>query len=219
MRLFAALALLATAITAADKKLAPVKAGDDAVDLTAAVASGKDASAELLGVDPGMELIVVQLTFTPRDDKKIKVSRDDFTLISRRDGQRSQAMHPSQIAGPATLVVSSRGPGAQGGVINQRRGPVWGGIPGTGGRPQRVGGETESSTPVDPGETKAAVVDGKDKENPLLTALRHKELPTGERAEPTTGLLYFIFDGKHKTKDLELMYKGPGGTLMLDFEK
>lgn len=212
--------LLLLAAHAADKRVGPVKAGDDAVELTGSVALGKEAATKALGMDPGVDMIVVDIRVRPKTEGKLAVSRDDFTLISRRDGQRSQALHPSQIAGSASLTVVSRGPGAQGGVINQGegRGPIWGGIPGTGTRPRRIGGDGEASTPVDPGETKATINKEKE-ENPLLARLKEKELRQGPTADPVTGLLYFIFDGKHKMKDLELMYKGPGGTLMLDFEK
>jgi hypothetical protein len=218
VRFIAALMVFVSAAAAADKKVAPAKAGNDSVDLTATVASGKDAAGKILGLDPGMDLIVVQITVVPKDDAKVKISRDDFTLISRRDGQRSQAMHPSQIAGSSTLVVASRGPGAAGGMVNQTRGPIWGGMPGTGDRPRRLGGDTDVAS-VEAGETKSAVVDGKDKSNPLLAALREKEIPLEERSEPATGLLYFIFEGRHKPKDLELLYKRSGETLILDFEK
>ena len=37
--------------------------------------------------------------------------------------------------------------------------------------------------------------------------------------QPVSGLLYFTLDGKHKLKDLELMYKSPEGVLTLDFQK
>ena len=220
MRLLATITLvLLPAAVAADKKVGPAKAGDDAIELVGTVASGKEAAAKLLGVDPDMELIVVDLRLVPKNDGKVKVSRDDFTLISRRDGQRSQALHPAQIAGSSSLMVSSRGPGSSGGMVSQNRGPIWGGVPGTGDRPRRLGGDEEASGPVDPGETRSAITTDKNQENPLLTALRQKELSIAEHSEPASGLLYFIFDGKHKVKDLELMYKGPGGTLMLDFEK
>lgn len=211
--------LLLPAAFAADKKQGPVKTGDDAVELTGSIASGKDAAAKLLGMDPGMDLIVVDLTLVPKNDGKIKIDRDNFVLISRRDGQRSQALHPSQIAGSGGLVVSSRGPGGASGMVNQSRGPIWGGVPGTGGRPRRVGGDGEASVPIDPGGTTATAAKDNSGESPLLTTLREKELPIAEQSEATAGLLYFIFDGKHKVKDLELMYKGPGGTLTLDFEK
>jgi hypothetical protein len=173
---------------------------------------------KVLGVDPGVDLIAVDMKLMPKVEGKLAVTRDDFILISRKDGQRSQAMHPSQIAGSGVMIVSSRAPGAVGGIGQQRQGPIWGGMPGTGGRPRRLGGDQDVGQ-VDPGETRASITDTKEKDNPVLLALKQKELPEAEIAEPATGLLYFLFEGKHKLKDLELMYKGPGGNLMLDFEK
>ena len=46
----------------------------------------------LLGSDPGIDLIVIDLKVSPRGDHKINVNYDDFTLITRKDGQRSQAL-------------------------------------------------------------------------------------------------------------------------------
>ena len=208
---------LALAAYAADKKIEPAKAGNDNIELSGLAFIGRAEATKALGIDPGVDLIVVDMKLMPKDDTKVAVSRDDFTLISRKDGQRSQGMHPSQIAGSGVMVVSSRAPGASGGIA-QQRGPIWGGMPGTGGRPTRLGGDRDVSG-VDPGETKASITDTKEKDNPVLAALKQKELPQAETAEPATGLLYFLFEGKHKLKDLELMYKGPGGNLMLDFAK
>ena len=209
---------LALTLCAADKKIEPVKAGNDNIDLSGLAFIGRADVTKVLGVDPGVDLIVVDMKLMPKNDGKLAVSRDDFTLISRKDGQRSQAMHPSQIAGSGVMVVSSRGPGASGGIAQPRQGPIWGGMPGTGDRPRRLGGDRDVSQ-VDPGETKASITDTKEKDSPVLAALRQKELAQSEIAEPASGLLYFLFEGKHKLKDLELMYKGPGGNLMLDFEK
>ena len=51
-----------------------------------------------------------------------------------------------------------------------QRGPIWGGAPGTGTRPQRVGGDGESAVSgTGATETQAAIDEGeKDKDNPLL---------------------------------------------------
>ena len=105
-------------------------------------------------------------------------------------------------------------------MVNGSRGPIWGGMPGTGTRPQRIGGDDEVATAGGVTETKTAINDGgKEKDNPLLGILKEKILPQGETNEPVTGLLYFYLEGKHKLKDLELMYKSPAGRLMLDFQK
>jgi hypothetical protein len=69
-------------------------------------------------------------------------------------------------------------------------------------------------------ETQAVINEGsQEKENPFLAVLKEKSLQQRETSEPITGLLYFYFEGKHKLKDLELMYKSPAGRMMLDFQK
>ena len=209
---------LALTVAAADKKIEPAKAGNDNLELTGLAAVGRAEVTKILGVDPGVEMIAIDVRLMPKSETKLPISRDDFTLISRKDGQRSQGMHPSQIAGSGVMVVSSRGPGATGGVAQQQRGPIWGGMPGTGGRPRRLGGDNDVSGVV-AGETKASISDTKEKDNTVLAALKTKELAQSEVTEQTSGLIYFLFEGKHKLKDLELIYKGPGGNLMLDFEK
>ena len=63
-------------------------------------------------------------------------------------------------------------------------------------------------------------MDTKAKEdNPLLEVLKAKILPEKKTQETVKGQLYFLLDGKHKLKDLELMYKNTGGRLILDFLK
>ena len=81
-----------------------------------------------------------------------------------------------------------------------------------------MGGDNDVST-VSEAETRAETGDTKDKDSALLAALKKKELPQSEITEETSGLLYFVFEGKHKLKDFELLYKNRGGTLTLDFEK
>jgi hypothetical protein len=219
MRLNVGISLfLALSVSAADKKPGPAKAGNDNIELSAVAFIGQAEATKALGIDPGVDLIVVDLRLIPKDETKLTISRDDFTLLSRKDGQRSQAMHPSQIAGSGVMVVSSTGHGASGGVMPRNRGPIWGGMPGTGGRPTRLGGDNDVSG-VTPAEASATITNDEQKENPVLSMLKQKELAQTEISEPSSGLLYFLFEGKHKLKDLELMYKGPGGNLMLDFQK
>lgn len=215
----AALLLTAMAAAGADKKvIAPARAGNDEVDITGTAILTREDATTALGMDPGMDLIMVDIRVKPKSEAKIRLSRDDFTMISRRDGQKTQAMHPSQIAGSGVMVVSSTGPGSSGGMVGPRRGPIWGGMPGTGGRPRRMGGDNDVSS-ISEGETRTQTGDTKDKDSALLATLKKKELPEGQISEETSGLLYFVFEGKHKLKDFELLYKAPGGTLTLDFQK
>jgi hypothetical protein len=52
----------------------------------------------------------------------------------------------------------------------------------------------------------------------LLQALKAKQLPTKESVDPVEGFLYFPLDGKHKLKNLAVLYRGPAGRLDLEFQ-
>ncbi|MBI3280042.1 MAG: hypothetical protein HYZ57_09400 [Acidobacteria bacterium] len=204
---------------AADRKQAgPVQSGNELVEVSARAHVDKQDVVRLLGQTPDYPMVVVEVKAVPKDGKKLAVWRDDFTLLSNRDGQRSQPLAPSQIAGKGALVISSTGGGGTG-VGSTGRGPIWGGGPVGVGRPRRIG-DDEVMLNGSAGESQAALQAGeKEKENPLLTALEQKILPEKETAAPVEGLLYFIFEGKVKIKDLELIYKTPDGRLILDFER
>ena len=73
-----------------------------------------------------------------------------------------------------------------------------------------------------PGNTPAVNVQGKmDDKKPgnqkLLDALQAKAFPTKESVEPVEGYLYFELDGKHKLKNLEVLYRGAAGKLNMPF--
>ncbi len=208
-----------------EKPVGPVSSEDEVLVVTASALIDKQAVQKALGEDPRMDMVVIDIKVAPRADSKVTLSLDDFTLISRKDGQRSQPLAPSQIAGTDALVVAQSGYGGVGGGIgkmNSGQGPIWGGVPGTNSRPQRIGGDDQAVVTGAPtaGEAQASVTkDATEKPNPLLDALKQKALPLRETNEPVTGLLYFLLEGKHKLKDLELMYKSPAGRMMLDFQR
>lgn len=204
----------------AEKLIGPVSSEDEYVVVTGSALVDKAAITKTLGRDPEMDLVIVDIKVAPRGENKFAVNLDDFVLISRKDGQRSQPLAPSQIAGKGALVVSQGGRGGGGGLVNGSRGPIWGGMPGTGTRPRRIGGDDEVATSSGGAETKTTITAGaNEKDNPLLGILKEKILPQRETSEPVAGLLYFYLEGKHKLKDLELMYTTPAGRLMLDFQK
>lgn len=219
MRCLLVIILLAAAQGAGkDKKLEPVTGEDEYLFLTAEVFAERQSVTGVLGQDPGQDLVIVDVKLAPRGETKVAVNLDDFTLISRKDGQKSQPLAPSQIAGSTALVVAQGGRGGGIGTMNPR-GPIWGGYPGTGTRPRRIGGD-DAAILGEATETKAAVSEtSKESDNPLLDALKQKALPQRETNESVRGLLYFFLEGKHKVKDLELMYKSPAGRMMLDFQK
>ncbi|MCU1291573.1 MAG: hypothetical protein JWP08_423, partial [Bryobacterales bacterium] len=52
----------------------------------------------------------------------------------------------------------------------------------------------------------------------LLQVLKEKALKATESKQPVEGYLYFPLDGKHKLKNLAVLYRGPAGKLNLEFE-
>ena len=107
-----------------------------------------------------------------------KTKSRSVTMISPDLTKRWAAIEPlapGQIAGKGALVVAQGGRGGGGGILNGSRGPIWGGVPGTGTRPERIGGDGEVATAGGSTETKAAINDGgKEKDNPLLGSLKEK---------------------------------------------
>lgn len=188
--------------------------------ITARAYVGKEEIAKLLGLDPGVELVVVDVRIRPRGEGEIQVWHDDFTLISRKDGQRSTPLAPSQIAGQGALRVSSRGMSAGGsGPGNNQRGPIWGGGPGDiGGKPRRIGGEQESVS-SSPSGADSKVDDKAKGDSEVLKILKAKALPEKKSTDELQGLLYYVMEGKHKLKQLELIYKSGGNRMILDFVK
>lgn len=194
------------------------QAGNEKVDIFATPLLDADDIRKALGADLPPGVIAVQLKVVPKGEDALSVSRDDFTLLSHKDGQRSGPFEPSQIAGNTTMVVRQTIEGGGYGMQNQR--PIWGGIPGTGGRPTMGGPSSGVGSGNTPGQEKAeATVQTDDKKpvNPLLKILDEKMLPDKESLQPVSGLLFFPIEGKLKIKDLELIYKGPAGKLFIEF--
>jgi hypothetical protein len=54
--------------------------------------------------------------------------------------------------------------------------------------------------------------------NKLLTALKAKQLPDSTTKDEVSGYLLFPLQGKHKLKNMALLYRGPGGHIDLEFE-
>ncbi len=195
--------LLAGTMLAADKKLPIEEASNELVDISA-VPLDKDQIRQELGSDLDPGFVVVRVNFRPVSDKPVEISLDDFLLVSAKDGERSEAFAPSQIAGNTTLVVTPQGAKA----TSRRPRPSFG----IGGLYGGVGNST-TQTPTD---SKVEATHS-DKDNPLLAALTAKVLPEKSVTEPISGLLYFEMNEKLKTKDMEFHYKGPGGKLVFRF--
>jgi len=199
---FLFIAALISSSLFADRKPLPGQAGNDDVELVGSVIVDRDEIRQAVGQDMGPGYVVVRMKVTPQTDKPMEISPDDFTIVSRKDGQRSEALDPGQIAGKGELVVKAAA-NQPGGYMTETNGPIWGGV-------------TPRQAPRNDDSDKTVHAKAKE-DSPLLAALKAKELPEKQSKDPVEGLLYFPIDGKIKPKDLAVLYKGPGGRLVMEF--
>ena len=209
-RLFACLLVAALCVHGAAKKTTSTARGENN-DVILNVTIYIDAAAvkEALGDDLGGHYIVAQVKVEPKYTKEITIDRDDFILRTDKDGDRTQPMAPSQVAGSGGLVLTRNdGPGGQG--AERSRGWSIGGM-GMGGGPGMNTGPQNTGV-------KAANEDGaKEKESPLKKLLDAKVLPEKKIEEPVTGFLYFPMENQ-KMKDLELLYGGKENRVRIRFK-
>lgn len=215
-RLLFSLALTGLFLSAADKKPITAKASNPDLKVECIAYTDKDSVKQLLGTDLGGSVAVVEVIVTPRPGKPIKIFGDDFTLHSYKDGQKSQPFAPSQLAGSGALQVTERSGGGM--FTGNPNGPIWGGM--GGGRPRRMNGDGgQIGNANSQSTTETAIKEESATENPLLDSLKKKSMPEGETDQPVKGYLYFPLDGKHKAKDLGLIYRGQAGKLTLEFQQ
>ncbi|HTW67162.1 MAG TPA: hypothetical protein VME17_21230 [Bryobacteraceae bacterium] len=190
-------------LASADKTLPIEEATNDHVDVTANAVIDREQIKQDLGYDLGADIILVNVTIRDVSDKPVQISRDDFLLVSAKDGQRSEPFEPGQLAGASSLTVTPTG------MRKTRNRPTLGiGLGGIG-----VGG-AQAPNPND------VKVDAHhdENENPVLAVLNKKILQEKQITDTISGQLYFEITGKVKSKDLELRYNGPGGKLALRFK-
>ena len=194
MRTLAAVVLMASAVLAADKKAFPGQAGNDNLELTAAVMIEATEIRQELGSDLGPGYVVVRVKATNKTDEAMRVGPDDFTLVSRKDGDRADALEPGQLAGGSALIVKRDHSGRD--WAQQTNQPGFTG----------VAGMSKSGKPMD---------------QTLLGTLKAKEMADAETKPngSVEGLLYFSMDNaKTKSKNLALLYKGQAGHLTVEFK-
>ncbi|MEZ5353074.1 MAG: hypothetical protein R2762_10600 [Bryobacteraceae bacterium] len=210
---------LATGAQGADKS-GPVRGegSDKHVRVEATAYLDRDSIRQAVGMEMEEGFIVIEVKVTPAEGHKLNLMRDDFLIRSDKDGQRGTPYSPTQIAGSSVLVVKTGYSG--GAVAQQSRGPSWGGLGGgmpgqlPGGGPSGIGNTASQESAV------ASVEDGplKEKGNPLLPLLEKNILAEKEIEAPVSGQLYFLLEGKHKTKQVELLYKTPSGRVSVRFK-
>jgi len=203
------LILLCTSATfASDPKPIPNQAANSEIDLSGAILIVRnDIQLALDGPDLPPGYIAVRMKVAPKSDMPLRISPDDFTLLSRKDGQRSPSLSPHQIAGGGTVLVVKPAANQPGGDGTTAHGPVWGGV--------SVARKNTSNN--DGGEASVHTSTAQE-DSPLLKVLTEKSLPDKEIKSAIEGLLYFAVDGKLKPKDLSLIYQGQAGKLVIDFK-
>ena len=189
MKLLITFAIASYVVFAADIKSLPNQAGNGNIDIAGTAIVDPKEIQQLLDVPLPPGYLVVRIKVSPRTSQVIRISPDDFAIVSRKDGERSAALDPGQIGGPANLALKSK--------------TTYSASPGVG----------ETTVSVAPADTKQKAPDDR-----LQKILESKVLPDTETKEPVEGLLYFLLDGKNKPKDLGLLYKGPAGRLSMDFK-
>jgi hypothetical protein len=205
--------LTALCALAADKSL-PNQAGNAKLSLNGTAVTERKAVTELMGIDLGEGYIVVRILATPQTLQPIRVSVDDFTLVSRKNGERSGAMAPTAIAGSGALIVLGA-PSQSGESIGATNGPN---VPlPVGGLPATNSGGIGNSGSVEGGMVDIRIERRQD-EDPRLAFLEAKAFQDRETLEPVEGLLYFNLEGKLKPKDVGLIYSGPAGRMVIDFK-
>ncbi len=217
MKFLIILTALSVLTLAGERKPLPGQAGNDDVELVGSVIVDRAEVTQTVGADLGVGYVVVRMKVTPKTEKPLLISSDDFAIISGKDGQQSQALTPGQIAGTGALIVK-RAANQPGGVGTMTNGPVWGGVGLGNSRGAGNSGGTDGGVEVKVDDGDKDAKDGKDtKDSPLMAALKAKILPDKESLEPVEGLLYFPIEGKIKPKDLRVRYKGPAGRLIMEF--
>jgi hypothetical protein len=215
---FMAVLMLASAAGFASNKkvISPdTSAGNEEIDLVATIYMTEEDATKALGMDPGPDIAILKVRIIPKTDKAVQVAADDFILLAHNDGERTKPFTPYEIAGQGALIVSTATDQKQSKKDKTSTTGGLGGIMLGGG-----GGGNGMASPGNPTpKTINTKIDDKAPGNPkLLEALKAKQLPDKETNEPLEGLLYFRLSGKHKLKDMAVLYRGPAGKLNLDFE-
>jgi hypothetical protein len=104
VKLLAIFALAAAAFAADDPP--PNQAANRKLSLEGTVIPKQEDVTKLLGVNLGEGYIVVRLRATPQNGEPLRLAPHDFTLISRKDGERSRAMEAYFVAQKDEVVAA-----------------------------------------------------------------------------------------------------------------
>src|SRR5271165_2045742 len=203
--------LVAGSLFASKKIISPTStAGNDNVDITVILTLAESEVTEKLGVDAGPGIVLAEVRVANKTDHAIQVSPDDFILLAHDDGERAHAFTPNEIAGKGAMVLKTA-PSRTGSIGAQPASTVVAGIY----IPRKSTPAKDSKDAVD----NSGQMDDKSAGNEkLLEALKAKQLKGGDTTDSVKGYLYFPLDGKHKLKNMAVLYRGAAGRLDLEFE-
>src|ERR1700761_6644414 len=91
MRFPVIVGLLLSAVTllASKKVVSPAtSASNDQVDIVATISLTEDEVTQKLGEDAGPGIVLLDVRVTPKTDKPLRITPDDFILLAHDDGQR-----------------------------------------------------------------------------------------------------------------------------------
>jgi hypothetical protein len=207
----AALLFAAGLAFGAKKVISPnTNASNEQVDIVASIVLDEDTVKQKIGADPGKGIVLLEVRVIPKTDQPVQVSPDDFILLAHDDGERSKPFAPEELAGQGAMVIShSEEKAKKTGTSFGMGGMVVGGGGG--------GGNISPGNPI-PKTTNTRMDDKNKGDAQLLQALKAKQFPTMEAKDEVSGYLYFPLDGKHKLKNLAVLYRGSAGKLNLEFE-
>ncbi|HLH03186.1 MAG TPA: hypothetical protein VKX25_10475 [Bryobacteraceae bacterium] len=207
---FALMLVAAGTLLGSKKVISPTtSASNEQVDIVATIVLDETEITQKLGADPGKGIALLEVRVTPKTDQPVQVSPDDFILLAHDDGERSKPFEPEQLAGNGAMVVTSKEDTVKrtGSTIGMG-GIMMGGA---------GGGNASPGNPTP--KTIHTKMDSKNQGNAgLLEALKAKQFPTTDAKDEVSGYLYFPLDGKHKLKNLAVLYRGPAGKLNLEFQ-
>ncbi len=168
----------------------------------------------------GGEVTLVEVRVRPLYGSEIVLSRDDFLLRARNDNDTSPARTPDRIAGAGVLDLTAKTTNSSPGLFaDDTNSPIWGGLPGTGTRPRRVGGPPDALGGGASAEVQQSVEGRTEGNGGAAERLQSAELPLRMVDEPASGYLYFEIPAKVKRKHLELSYDGGLGKFRVEFKR
>ncbi len=166
------------------------------------------------------EVILIEVRVRPLYGSKFTLRRADFLMRARNNNETSPARPPDRIAGSAVLDLSAETKHSAPDVFaDNTNSPIWGGVPGTGSRPRRLGGPADQ---LGGGTSSEELLTAR--QRPMESSsgadrLQALELPLEMEDEPGAGYLYFEMPAKTKRKHLELSYDGILGEFLIEFKK